>query len=154
MKQHIRDLYQSGLSTRKVAKEVGVGFATVYRYCKDIIRSKSESLKGDKHPLYKGGHIDKLGYKLIWIDGKLCREHRVLMEKHLGRKLDRGEFVHHKDEDTSNNKLSNLEVMSNSEHTILHHKGKPSPMKGKIYPSNYYKKRICVKILQKNNGMS
>ncbi len=144
MKQHIRKLYMSGLSTRQVADIVDVGFATVYRYCKDIIRTKSESLKGIKHPRYKGGHIDKMGYKSIWVDGKLIREHRHLMQLHLNRKLDRSEFVHHKDENPLNNNLDNLEIMSNSEHTIIHHKGKPSPLKGRVYPVNHYKKKLCV----------
>ena len=146
MKQHIRDLYQSGLSTRKVAKEVGVGFATVYRYCKDIIRSKSESLKGDKHPLYKGGHIDIFGYRVIWVNSKPIREHIHLMEQYIGRKLKRCEYVHHKDEDPLNNNLNNLEVISAKDHTILHHKGKQSPLKGRKYPIGHYSKRVCVKV--------
>jgi len=120
MKQQIRELYKSGLSTRQVAQKVGIGFATVYRYCKDIIRTKSESLQGEKHPLYKGGSIDKMGYKVIWVNGKLIREHRYLMQLHLGRKLNRSEFVHHKDKNRLNNDLDNLEIMDNGEHTRYH----------------------------------
>ena len=62
------------------------------------------------------------------------------------RITERKEFVHHKDGDTSNNKLYNLEIMSNSNHTIYHHKGIPSPLKGRKYPVGYYAPRICVKI--------
>jgi|TARA_R100001530_G_scaffold903_2_gene1576 hypothetical protein len=124
MKQHItlkaREMYLSGMSTRQVAKELNKGFATIYRWCKDIIRTKSESLKGDKHPLYKGGHIDENGYNRIWVDGKLCFEHRVLVEKDLNCKLARDEYVHHINGNPSDNRLENLKVMSASEHTAYH----------------------------------
>lgn len=46
--------------------------------------------------------------------------HRVVMEKHLGRRLGSDEVVHHKDEDKHNNHISNLEVMTRSEHAKLH----------------------------------
>jgi hypothetical protein len=46
--------------------------------------------------------------------------HRQIMELHLGRKLSRFEVVHHKNEDTLDNKIENLEVMSLGEHTRLH----------------------------------
>ena len=46
--------------------------------------------------------------------------HRITMSEHLGRPLRSDEFVHHKDDDPSNNNLSNLEIMTNSEHRKLH----------------------------------
>lgn len=46
--------------------------------------------------------------------------HRVVMENHLGRLLTSDEIVHHIDEDPSNNDISNLQVMSRSEHNQLH----------------------------------
>lgn len=48
------------------------------------------------------------------------REHRLIMETHLGRYLDRCEVVHHIDENTLNNKLSNLELLSGTEHRRKH----------------------------------
>jgi hypothetical protein len=47
-------------------------------------------------------------------------EHRAVMEQHLGRKLTRSEIVHHKDGDKKNNAITNLEVMTQSEHAKLH----------------------------------
>ena len=47
-------------------------------------------------------------------------EHRLQIEKKLGRFLNSDEVVHHKDEDKHNNKIENLEVMSRAEHTRLH----------------------------------
>lgn len=47
-------------------------------------------------------------------------EHRVLMELHLGRKLVKGEIVHHIDGNKHNNDLSNLKLMTQSEHIKSH----------------------------------
>ena len=47
-------------------------------------------------------------------------EHRVVMEQHLGRKLTTDEVVHHIDENPANNDISNLQVMTRSEHTAHH----------------------------------
>lgn len=50
--------------------------------------------------------------------------HRYLMELHLGRYLDKREYVHHIDGRVTNNELSNLQVMLDIDHGFLHH-GKP-----------------------------
>ena len=42
------------------------------------------------------------------------------MENHLGRLLDENEIVHHKDGNKKNNDVSNLEVMTASEHASCH----------------------------------
>lgn len=48
--------------------------------------------------------------------------HTVTIEKHLGRKLSKGEEVHHIDGNRSNNHISNLQLMSKSSHASLHAK--------------------------------
>lgn len=53
--------------------------------------------------------------KRIFID-----EHRLVMEKHLNRKLNSNEIVHHIDENKENNNIENLELMTRSEHSKLH----------------------------------
>lgn len=61
-------------------------------------------------------------------NGKKVDLHRHIMQEHLGRKLDINEVVHHIDGNTLNNELSNLQVMSRSEHSRLHNIGqKRSP---------------------------
>lgn len=80
------------------------------------------------HNAGKGkGWTDSRGYRVKseTINGrrKQVREHRTIMEAHLGRKLEPWEVVHHKDGDTLNNALANLEVMDIAEHTAEHAQG-------------------------------
>ncbi len=67
------------------------------------------------------GHKNKKGYRETYRDGEKMLEHRRVMEDILGRSLEPWEVVHHKDHDKSNNDPSNLEVMTLSTHSILHH---------------------------------
>lgn len=46
--------------------------------------------------------------------------HRVVMENHLNRLLDANEVVHHKNHNRHDNRLENLEVATNSEHSRNH----------------------------------
>lgn len=60
--------------------------------------------------------------KLKLKDGSTRDEHRHVVEQLLGRKLNRNEVVHHKDENKRNNSIDNLVVMSLAEHTRHHQK--------------------------------
>ena len=50
-------------------------------------------------------------------------EHRLVMEKQLGRYLQSGEIVHHIDGNRTNNALSNLQLTSPREHKITYRAG-------------------------------
>jgi len=64
------------------------------------------------------------GYIGLWDSNGINTivEHRYLMQKHLKRKLNRHEHVHHIDGNTANNNLDNLQVISAGDHTRLHNK--------------------------------
>ena len=52
------------------------------------------------------------GYKVYSIKGKKVREHRLIIESVLGRKLLPHENVHHKNGNRLDNRLENLEIWS------------------------------------------
>lgn len=53
---------------------------------------------------------DKAGYVALRIDGRVITEHRWAMEQKLGRKLVKGESVHHKNGVRADNRPENLEL--------------------------------------------
>lgn len=70
--------------------------------------------KGENHPAWKGGrYTDKNGYVVVRRDKKNVREHRWIMEQHLGYKLNEWDEVHHVNGVKTDNRLENLEVIPN-----------------------------------------
>lgn len=87
---------------------------------KALVWNKVKS--GDKAHAWTGGkRVGKNGYVFIYISPHVYKyEHRVIMEKSIGRKLNRLEIVHHKDFNRTNNSLDNLQIMTTKEHNYLH----------------------------------
>ena len=116
-------------STYQIAGELKIGKSTIGRWLNKLgIQARSVgSRKMEKSPRWRGGvklkngyiHLYKPNYPNAAEDGYI-REHRFIMEQHLGRYLNRDEIVHHKDGDSLNNYIGNLEVMTNSEHMKIH----------------------------------
>ena len=99
-------------------------------YCSDKCRSKAIKLfyNNFDHMSYKSGsYIDSNGYVLIKdklhlrTDGNgYVREHILVVEKRLGRFLEKNKDVHHLNHIRNDNRIENLIVLSRSEHVHLH----------------------------------
>lgn len=61
----------------------------------------------------------KKGYRIISKNGRRAGEHVWIMEAFLGRKLKKGEDVHHKNDKRMDNRIENLCLMSHSDHLKL-----------------------------------
>lgn len=98
------------------------------------------------------GWIDRRGYRWIRVDGRSVREHRHIIERHLGRKLLPTEIVHHRNGDTADNRLDNLEVMNGGDHMRHHHKGERRPDMAKQRMSRAARDRETISRLTSTNA--
>jgi len=77
----------------------------------------AKSRTGEKSTAWKGGRTMKQGYVCVRhpdhpnaAKNGYVKEHILVMSQHLDRALVKGEMVHHKDGDRTNNDISNLEL--------------------------------------------
>lgn len=93
---------------------------------------------GNKNGMWKGGRsIASNGYVLIRVDPShhladvrgYAYEHRLVAEEKLGRKLVEGEIVHHKNEDKTDNRPENLEVVSDIAHHWYLHRSRENDLR-------------------------
>ena len=71
---------------------------------------------GDKSPRWRGGRIETTqGYEAIRIHPRFyLATHRLVMERILGRKLQKGEVVHHINRNRKDNRPENLALCNNT----------------------------------------
>ena len=127
-------------SISDIAVACGMHYSTVFGWCKskgyqtrkyrgmpctpEIARKIGEAQMGSKNHMWKGGRCtDILGYVKIK-DNKhpftnsrgYVQEHRLVMEKMLGRYLNPYEIVHHKNHKRNDNRPENLELLGKGMH--------------------------------------
>jgi len=78
--------------------------------------------KGSNNPAWKGGRRVDEGYVFIYMpdhpnakSNGYVREHTLIMSNYLGRPLEKGENIHHKNGVKDDNRLQNLELWSTSQ---------------------------------------
>ena len=102
-------------------KQCGKEFYTTRNeFCSHRCANDYKSETADKKLYKENGYLVKhiRGYNKKG-NAKL---HRLVMEEHLGRKLESGEVVHHINGDITDNRIENLRVMTIGEHSSMHRK--------------------------------
>jgi len=84
------------------------------RRLNDRLNSKYKTITTDWY------YAIRFDWKHRSLDRKRVKEHILIMEDLIGRRLVKWEVVHHKDWNKLNNLPSNLEMMTASEHNKLH----------------------------------
>ncbi len=81
--------------------------------------------RGPANNMFNGGLSSMEGRTIcVHRDGKHWTLYsRALMEAHLGRELSSDEIVHHVNEDPSDDRVENYELLSRAEHLALHRSG-------------------------------
>lgn|SRR5574337_184705 len=118
------------------------------RYCSQSCNRKDKT--GPEATRWNGGRsLTVDGYIRVQLpDGRRMLEHRYVMEQHLGRKLHRGEDIHHISGDKTDNRFENLMLLPKAAHTRLHHTG----MSIGRWSRKFDKCQSCGTIERRHNG--
>lgn len=130
-KELLEELYiRQQLTTYEIGKIINASHDCIRRYLHKFgipIRTTG-CRKGTKHPKWHGGKIFSKGYIKIYDPTNVMAdsngyvfEHRLVMSNHLGRPLASDEFVHHINENKTDNHLENLQLTNLIDHQIHHH---------------------------------
>jgi len=89
-----------------------------YKFCSKECRIAHN--RGVNSHSYKGGWVRPDGYREVTMNGERFLEHRLVIEQKIGRKLLRGEHVHHINKDKLDNRIENLQLISETKHLADH----------------------------------
>lgn len=132
--QQCLQMYREGSSGQDICRALKVTKKSVSKYLRlHAVPSRGRGSPGPKNGAWRGGRrYDQDGYVLVYAPGhphrtkqNLVREHRLVMEEHLGRFLEPDEVVDHRNRKTDDNRLENLQLYpSNAEHLRATLKGR------------------------------
>lgn len=107
-----------GIDTEKTKSRID---NSINSFCSDKCSRKHFS---ENPPHIKGdGTWRENGYVILYNNSKNgIKEHRKVMQDNIGRELLSTEIVHHIDNDVTNNDISNLQILTRSEHSKIHRK--------------------------------
>lgn len=95
------------------------------KYCSTKCRYSDPNFakRGKEHYCWKGGRMTLSGYVYILSpnhpnknSGGYVAEHRLIMEKYIGRYLTKHEDVHHINKIKNDNRIKNLQIVSHKDH--------------------------------------
>jgi len=111
-------------SVYDIANDLNCSVNTIYRrlkYYEIKIMNHSNSISGERHPRWNGGKRKSDGYIRIYspnhpnvASNRTVYEHRLVMEKKIGRYLTKEEVVHHLNGIRDDNRPENLVIMKNN----------------------------------------
>ena len=87
-------------------------------FCRNLCQSHYSRLRRYGNPNggsrfnYGKGWINEAGYRIV----NRTREHRLIVEKHIGRKLKKNEIIHHKNANRLDNRIENLQITTQEIH--------------------------------------
>lgn len=161
--------YTKKLSYAAIARLINVSPSVIDYAFKDKFKLKprERNLKGSKNISWKGGKTMINGYIHLHhpephprkSTGAYVPEHVLVVEKSLGRKLEKDEHVHHRNGIKTDNRIENLQVLSSSDHRRLEHLcelftkqlvfGDIAPhLRDELYPlfSTFVKERLNISV--------
>lgn len=110
-----------------IAKNKGNKYNLGKKHTHETKKRIKEAGTAENNPGWKGGlpYFDHQGYLLIYVRGKgRIKEQIHIMEEFIGRRIIKGEVVHHINEIKSDNRIENLQLMTKAEHMSHHKLGK------------------------------
>lgn len=135
----------------RVCKNCAIKFRTNPAY---IARRKSAGIYCSRKCLfeYRRNNLITSKGKDGYLHKNYNREHRLVLEKHLGRKLEARENVHHLNGIKTDNRIKNLLIVTNSQHTKIHHalkRNKPITYYFSAHDKIEYDRELSEKMFKK-----